>query len=102
MIKIIHYWLWKRRAKKAFAEGLTAECAICSDPIVPGDFIGICTTTDDKRVLVHAGYHFSLSKISDFCETGAIGCAVWDGKQAVGIGESLAAKAMRTGEPQVL
>lgn len=102
MLKRFRYWRWKRSAKKAVAEGLSTECHMCDDPIVPGDFVGIGVTKDQKEVLVHAGYHFSLSHIDAFCETGAIGCAVWDGKQALPLGESLAARAMRTGQPQVM
>lgn len=96
------YWRWKRKAQKAVEAGLTAQCCACDDLIVPGDFIGIGMDKDRKEVLVHAGYHFSLSRIDAFCETGAIGCAFWDGHQVVGLGESLGAKAMRTGQPQIM
>ena len=100
MIEMIRYWLWKRDARKAVKMGLTAICYSCNDPIVPGDFIGIGINKDKKEVFVHAGYHFSLSKADAFCETGAIGCAYWDGRQVVGFGESLVAKTIRTGQTQ--
>ncbi|HEY4528462.1 MAG TPA: hypothetical protein VJJ48_01380 [Candidatus Paceibacterota bacterium] len=101
MTKTVRYWLWKRRATKAVEEGLIAKCCACDDPIVSGDFIGIGIDKDKKEVLIHAGYHFSLKEMDAFCESAAIGCAYWDDKQVVGLGESLAAKAIRTGQPQI-
>ncbi len=90
-------------ARKAIQEGKVTPCFVCEEPIVPGDFVAVgFVEGDPKEKLVHAGYHFSLKKMNAFCETGAEGCAVWDGKEAVGLGESLAAKAMRTGQPQIM
>ena len=102
MIRRICYFFWKRRAEKAFRDGQTAVCAGCKDPIVPGDFVARCWLPNDPTErLVHAGFHFSLSKIDAYCTSGALGSAIWNGKEVVGIGESLAAKAIRTGEVQV-
>ncbi len=103
MSKRVHYFFWKKRAKKAVVLGQITSCVACDDPIVPGDFVGICHVGDDPaKKLIHAGFHFSLSEMDAFCETGAIGCAFWDGEKAVGIGESMAATAIRTGKPQVM
>jgi hypothetical protein len=51
--------------------------------------------------LIHAGFHFTLSARSAFCETGAVAIGWWDGERVVGEHESLVAKAIRTGEVQV-
>ena len=103
MLKRIRYALWKRKARKAIREGLTAPCMSCDDPIVPGDFIGISHFRgSSEKKLIHSGYHVSMSQMDAFCETGAIGAAFWNGKEAVGIGESLGAKAIRTGKPQTM
>jgi hypothetical protein len=101
MFKSIRYYFWKRKAKKAVAAGLTAKCCACNDPIVPGDFVGTGVNKKNRPILVHSGFHFSLSKRDAFCETGAIGTGFWDGHQVQGTGESLAAKALRTHEIQI-
>lgn len=96
----IRYWLWKRRARKAIEEGLIATCHDCNDPIVPGDFIAV-GEDKGKPILVHAGYHFAISNMCAFCESGGCGSAHWDGKRVVFEGESMIAAAIRTGEAQV-
>ena len=102
MIQEIKYVLWRRMARKAVKEGKTLSCPMCHDPIVPGDFVGIqYSAKGSKGSPVHAGIHFSLSKRRAFCETGAVGCAVWDGTQLIGTGESVADKAYRTWKSHV-
>jgi hypothetical protein len=99
---MFEYFRWKRMARKAIEAQKTAPCALCDDPIVPGDFVGICTVgSDSKERMVHTGFHFTIDGRNAFCETGAVGCGIWDGERVAGIGESLAAKAIRTGQPQV-
>ncbi len=100
MITWITRLLWVRRAKKAIAEGKTTTCAMCDTPIIPGDFVAVGENEKGDPVVVHAGYHFTLTGEDAICETGALGSAIWDGNQAVGTGESLLAKAARTGEGQ--
>jgi hypothetical protein len=86
MLEWIDYFFWKKRAKKAQALGKTTRCVACDDPIVPGDFVGICFVGNDPtEKLIHAGYHFSISKIDAFCDTGAVGSAVWNGTKALPI-----------------
>lgn len=96
MFKFISYWLWKRRATKNVRAGRVAKCAFCQDPIVPGDYVGIMSSSND---LVHAGFHFSVSQPDAFCEIGAVAVGVWDGVQVVGFGESPATHVIRTGRP---
>jgi len=94
---LFRYTRWKRMARKAIAGGKTTECTLCDDPIVPSDFVGI--TTDEKYI--HAGSHYTLKDKSAICVSGATGSGYWDGENIVSIGESVAAKAMRTGEVQI-
>ncbi len=102
MLEWIRYALWKKMARKAIEAKKIAQCVLCDDPIVPGDFVGICTVGDAlEERLVHAGYHFTLNDRDAICETGAIGCGVWDGEKVIGTGESLAEKALRTGKVQI-
>lgn len=89
-------------ARKAIADGLVAKCSFCEDPIVPGDFVASGSDEHGFAILVHAGFHFTLEKRDAFCETGAVSNGVWNGKWVESLGESLAARALRTGEPQVL
>src|SRR3989344_4961854 len=98
---LFRYWRWKRMAGKAIAENRIAECIDCDDPIVPGDFVAVESSCSDvsHQHLVHAGFHFTLNNRNAFCETGAVGIGYWDGIQVINCGESLAAKALRTGEP---
>ena len=97
------YWRWKRMARKAIAYGWTTQCALCDDPIVPGDFVGVGTDLkDNSSVLVHAGYHFTLNSRHAICKTGAIGSGIWSGKEVLYTSESLVAKALRTGKAQVM
>lgn len=98
---MFEYWRWKREAKKALTEKKTAECHICKEPIFPGDFVGRAVSGEGRKVLVHAGFHFSLTERSSFCETGAIGTGAWNGTEVVDEGESALAKAIRTGDVQI-
>jgi|GEM_PF-4173695 len=92
MFEYIQHALWKRKSRRAVVEGKTAFCVRCDDPIVSGDFVGICFLHDSPEAkLIHAGFHFSLTNRNAFCETGAIGSAVWDGEKAVNFGKPLAA-----------
>jgi hypothetical protein len=89
----LRYWWWKQKTRKIPPQEC-ATCCACDDPIYPGEFVG--ETTDGR--LVHAGYHYSLTRgETAFCETAAIGSGFWDGKQVVGRVESAGSKAMRTG-----
>jgi hypothetical protein len=103
VLKRIHYFFWKRSAKKAIALGRTTSCVSCDDPIMPGDLVAACCTGDapEKKKLVHAGHHFSLTEMDAFCETAAVGCAVWDGKEVIGIGEAIVSNVIRTDKPQL-
>lgn len=71
------YWRWKRMARNAIASGLTAKCALCDNPIVPGDLVGIV----DADAIVHAGFHFTLSNCKAFCESSYIGVGFWNGRE---------------------
>jgi hypothetical protein len=93
------YHLWKKAALEAKEKGLTATCITCSGPIFPGEFVAV-GTLNGKQVMSHAGFHYALDNPDPvICETGAIGVGHWNGKEVEGIGESAAAKAMRTGKP---
>ncbi|MEX0916904.1 MAG: hypothetical protein WDZ90_00025 [Candidatus Paceibacterota bacterium] len=94
-----HYPTWKKHARTAIAEKRTARCAGCDDPIIPGDFVGVCYVEGEAQ-LIHAGYHRTLDRTDAFCETGAIGSGIWDGEKYIRFGESAAESAFRTGEPQ--
>jgi hypothetical protein len=102
MFKKISYWLWKRKAKQAVVAGKTATCCMCDDPIIPGDFVGIGLDEEGNEVLMHAGFHFSLSGMHAYCETAAVGCGTWNGNRVAHIGESSVSKAFRTGEIQMM
>jgi hypothetical protein len=97
------YQQWKKAAEEAVKKGRTAKCDTCKDPIVPGDFVGVCIDPNDreKELFVHAGFHFSISQMDAFCETAGIGCGYWDGEKLVNEQESAIAAAARTGEVQV-
>jgi len=101
VFELIRYTLWKRGANKAIAKKLTAECCLCDDPIVPGDFVGVGCDENNKPVLVHAGWHFTLKKRDAFCDTDAISTGIWDGHQVHSKGESLLAKVAETGQSQI-
>lgn len=90
---------WKKMALKAIAEGRTAKCITCEDPIVPGDLVAICYSSEsderDKEYLEHAGLHFTLNEYNAFCTTGAVIGGRWDGKRVVqftGLREAIASK----------
>ena len=101
MFDWIRWWVWKRKARRAVRESLTAACCHCNDHIFPGDFVGVGINETKEKILVHAGYHNSLKEKYVICESGGIGVGFWDGKEVAGIGESLASKALRTGRPQI-
>jgi hypothetical protein len=92
----INYLLWKRRVKKIAPEKCSL-CCVCEEAIYPDDFVG--ETTDGR--LFHAGYHFSLKRGKDaFCETGAAGIGIWNGKEVQRI-PSLMSKVMESGKPMI-
>lgn len=83
MFAWLRYWFWKRKAMKAIREGKVAVCALCDDPIVPGDFVGrayIWGNCEEREVLVHAGFHSTLTNPDAFCETDAFGIGYWSEK----------------------
>lgn len=86
------YWLWKRRVKKIPSEKCRT-CCVCDQPIYPDEFVG--QTTED--LLVHAGFHNSLVKENDFCETAAVGSGYWNGTSVDPV-ESAFSASLRTGK----
>jgi hypothetical protein len=104
---IFPYWSWKKMARRAIAEGKTAFCVCCDDPIIPGDFVAVariatatvastageCSDSSHLR-LVHAGHHYTLNERDAFCETGGVGVGFWDGEKVVSTGPSAVAEAM--------
>lgn len=80
MLSIIGYWLWKRKARKALKEGKTAICGYCEQPIFPGQWIAIAYDENNRHIIIHAGYHYSLAERHAFCETGFVACGIWNGE----------------------
>jgi len=72
------------------------------EPIIPGDFI-VCyrSSNDSKEHLIHAGFHFSLKKMDAFCESIVLGSGIWNGKEVINIGESIATEVFQTGRNQI-
>ncbi|HEY4477598.1 MAG TPA: hypothetical protein VJB56_03115 [Candidatus Paceibacterota bacterium] len=102
MFKRLRYRRWKREALKAIREGNIAVCALCGDPIVPNDFVGgvyICGNGEEREVLVHAGYHSTLTNQDAFCTTGAIGIGYWSKKGLLLTSPSVAQEAMEKKAP---
>lgn len=98
---ISDYGRWKNRALEQIKKGNSTTCCYCKDPIVPGDFVGQGHDQDDRPILVHAGFHYSVSKEDAFCESGAIGTGIWTPGGIISTGESLVEKAVRTGTAQL-
>ncbi len=78
---VMFKWVRKWRARKLCKSTpwyRREKCIICGGPI----FIGQYVAEPSRGGLVHAGYHLDPTSGEDrFCETAAVGCGVWDGRQ---------------------
>ena len=66
-------WLFWRYAAKEMPQEQLGTCVHCGGPVYPGQVIAV--TTDDEPM--HAGHHYTLKSRQAFCETAALGSAVW-------------------------
>lgn len=82
LIEWLEWLLWKNWARRV-PEALTAECAICRERIYPDQAVGV--TSDGS--FVHTGFHPSLKKPTDFCETKGAIIGIWDGTKIVPLEE---------------
>lgn len=95
--KWVSYKLWKKKAKKAIEENRVTKCYVCNNHIYPNQCVAIGVIKErgeEKEVLIHAGFHFSLENADAFCETGVLASGWWDGEKVISYKETMLDKLM--------
>lgn len=65
--------------RPAVFAGRTRPCMLCTDPIIPGDRVGLHPAQEGKPFMFHAGIHFALNSRNADCAPEFECVGTWDG-----------------------